>query len=421
MKHIVSFLVALVATSATSATPIEARVESLEAKLAPLEAVATPESLAPPFALGADTRTYVRCHYRVNVHANLPETRWTWARTPAGHYFSLKGRWAYPSLEPANLFFTDTLQGILAGQCRYTLRREGKGTFMAATAADTVFSYDYGIWTNDAPQAQPGITRMIVFGDSLSDTINAWNRTLHLVPHAKSWSAGRFSNGQVWPEITSNLTGLDLLNFAFGAAAADGNVLIPGVVQQVETWRQLRATGRNFDDSRNVYVVLIGGNDFINYGKQADEVLASVEFVVRKLLDDGAEHIVLTNLPDISIAPEVRGSLREGAVHAQVLAFNRGLEKLRERLSGRSRVDIFDAFSLFAAALERPAEYGIDNVKDSCLAIRGQGPLVYAGRHAVASACKTADNYLFWDRLHPTRRVHAVLGEAMADFIASQR
>lgn len=417
MKQIASILVALITTCAT---PIKAETPSPETRPAPLESFATPESLAPPFALGADTRTYVRCHYRVNVHANLPETGWTWARTPTSDYFSLKGYWAYPSLEPANLFFTDTSQGVVAEQCRDTLRREGKGAFMAATAADTVLSYDYSIWTNDSSQTSPGITRMIVFGDSLSDTLNAWNRSLRLAPHAKSWSGGRFSNGHVWPEITSNLTGLDLMNFAFGSAAADGNVLIPGVVQQVATWRQLRAAGRGVDDSRNLYVVLIGGNDFINYGKEAHEVLASVEFAARKLLDDGAENIVLMNLPDISIAPEVRGSSRETAVLAQVLAFNSGLEKVRERLSGVARVEIFDAFSEFAAALEHPSDYGIDNVRDSCLDIKGQGLLVYAGRHAVASACQTADTYLFWDRLHPTRRVHAVLGEAMAEFIASR-
>ena len=405
MKHVAIFFLVFVAVSIT---PLQVNA-------------ATPASLARPFASGPDAITYVRCHYRVNQHANLPETKWTWARTPMGTYFSLNGHWAYPKLEAANLFFTDTSQGTVAALCRDTLRREGRGDFMAATAADTVFSYDYNIWTNDTPQAPPGITRMIVFGDSLSDTINAWNRSVRLVPHAKSWSAGRFSNGQVWPEITSRLTGLDLMNFAFGAAAADGNVLIPGVVQQVETWRRLRAESRSVDDSRNVYVVLIGGNDFINYGKQADEVLAAVEFAARKLLDDGAEHVVLMNLPDISTAPEVRGSLRETAMRGQVLEFNRGLEKLRERLSGPARVDIFDSFSHFSAALERPADYGIDNVKDSCLNIRGQGPLVYVGRHAVASACKTADTYLFWDRLHPTRRVHAVLGEAMADFIASRR
>ena len=404
MKHIaLSFLALLTA----GVTPLQANT-------------AMPSSLVRPFALGADATTYVRCHYRVNPHANLPETSWSWARTPQGSYFSLDGRWAYPTLKPANLFFTNTSQGTVAALCRDTLRREGNGAFMAATAADTVFSYDYGIWTNDVPQASPGITRMIVFGDSLSDTINAWNRSLHLVPHAKSWSAGRFRNGQVWPEITSALTGLDLVNFAFGAAAADGNALIPGVVQQVDTWRQLRAEGRHVDDSRNVYVVLIGGNDFINYGKQADEVLASIESAARKLLDDGAEHIVLMNLPDISIAPEVRGSSLEATVRGQVLAFNSGLEKVRERLTGPARVDIFDAFSAFASALERPADYGIDNVSDSCLDVQGQGYLVYAGQQAVASSCKTADTYLFWDRLHPTRRVHAVLGEAMAEFIASR-
>jgi thermolabile hemolysin len=411
MKHItVSVFAALVATSTTL----------IEATPAPLETVATPESIASPFALGPDTSTYVRCHYRVNAHANLPETDWTWARTPAGYYFSLKGRWAYPSLESANLFFTDASQDIIAGRCRDTLRGEGKGAFMAATAADTVFSYDYGIWTIDAPQASTGITRMIVFGDSLSDTLNAWNRSLHLIPHAKSWSAGRFSNGQVWPEIASGLTGLDLTNFAFGAAGADGNILIPGVVQQVDTWRQLRAAGPEVDDSRNVYVVLIGGNDFINYSKEPHEVLASIEFAARKLVDDGAEHIVLMNLPDISIAPDVRGSSREAVVREKVLAFNSGLEKVRERLPRAVRVEIFDAYSAFASILEHPSDYGIDNASNSCLDIRGQGPLVYAGRHAVASACKNADAYLFWDRLHPTRRVHAVLGEAMAGFIASR-
>ncbi|HEY4144868.1 SGNH/GDSL hydrolase family protein [Pinirhizobacter sp.] len=382
-----------------------------------------PDSLARPFALGHDASTYVRCHYRINPHANIPETRWTWARTPTGTYFSIKGHWAYPSLKSANLFFTDISQDTMAAQCRDTLRREGEGegAFMAATAADTMFSYDYGIWTNDARKASPGITRMIVFGDSLSDTINAWNRSLHLAPHTKSWSGGRFSNGHVWPEVASKLTGLDLVNFAFGAAAADGNVLIPGVVQQVATWRRLRTTASSVDDDRNVYVVLIGGNDFINYGKQADQVLAHVESAARMLLDDGARDIVLMNLPDVSLAPEVHGTPHELTVREQVLAFNAGLEQLRTRLSGRARVDVFDAFSHFSATLERPSDYGIDNIRDSCLDIHGKGPLVYAGRHAVAKACINADTYLFWDKLHPTRRVHAVLGEAMADFIASRR
>jgi thermolabile hemolysin len=380
----------------------------------------TPVSLARPFALGADTTTYVRCHYRVDAHANLPEGAWTWARTPSGDYLSLRGRWAYASLESANLFFTDIPQGTLIDRCGETLRREGKGALLAATAADTLFSYDYGVWTNDAREVSPGITRMVIFGDSLSDSVNAWNRSLGLVPHRKSWSAGRFSNGAVWPEISSSLTGLDLINFAFGAAAADGNAIIPGVIQQVKTWRELRGKAGYVDDARNVYMMFIGGNDFINYGKQADEVLASVEIAARMLIDDGAEHIVLMNLPDISSAPEVRGTLHEAAVHGQVLAFNAGLEQLQARLSARTRVDVFDTYSHFAAILARPGDYRIENIRDGCLDIRGTGALVYAARHPVSQACKNADAYVFWDRLHPTRRVHAVLGEAVADFIASR-
>lgn len=65
--------------------------------------------------------------------------------------------------------------------------------------------------------------RMVVFGDSLSDTGNLYKYTFHLVPKSPPYFSGHFSNGRVWAEdVASEWHGNDnaLKNYAVGGAGA---------------------------------------------------------------------------------------------------------------------------------------------------------------------------------------------------------
>ena len=39
----------------------------------------------------------------------------------------------------------------------------------------------------------------------------------------------------------------------------------------------------------------------------------------------------------------------------------------------------------------------------------------------IEPVCSDPDEYYFWDEYHPTRRVHEIIGEDMARFIATQQ
>lgn len=380
-----------------------------------------PERLTSPFALAGDTFTYIRCHYRINPSANTPATEWTWATRSDGGSYAVPGRWADGGLFSGSVFHTDYTHREIAAACEDTLRRKGGNKpLQMIAAADNRLQPNYSIWSNDAAHPGNGLARLIVFGDSLSDTGNVYNLTLGKLPNLGSWSIGHFSNGKVWAERASERAGVDLFNFAYGSAAADGGAVIPGVRQQVDSWIKYRKRAPAADISRNLFAVMIGGNDLINYGVPVPDVLATVRASLDALIADGARHVMLMNLPDISRAPVVRLRTDGAKLAQQVKELNAGYLSMRNTLAAANpglRIELFDTFGTLDRVLNNPIAYGIDNVTDSCLAIDKDGSLNYVTSHTTRSSCVDADRRAFWDLLHPSRRTHEIVGDAVAEFI----
>jgi phospholipase/lecithinase/hemolysin len=65
-------------------------------------------------------------------------------------------------------------------------------------------------------------------------------------------------------------------------------------------------------------------------------------------------------------------------------------------------VSVVDFFAFFNGILAAPEAFGLTNVTDSCVTFG-----VIDG-----ALCKNRDEYLFWDPLHPTRKMHALMAEA---------
>lgn len=142
--------------------------------------------------------------------------------------------------------------------------------------------------------------RLVVFGDSLSDTGNA----------------GRFTDGEVWIEHLARGLGLGLaparfggFNYAVGGARTHGGAF--SLREQVQLFIATRDSGR--PDPETLYVVFGGSNDLRalvgveDKTAGADAAVAEVGSMLRTLIAAGARQLLVPNLPDVGRTPEARG------------------------------------------------------------------------------------------------------------------
>jgi outer membrane lipase/esterase len=272
-------------------------------------------------------------------------------------------------------------------------------------------------------------TGLYIFGDSLSDTGNvaaligadptqviSGNTYIPDRPYASN----QFTNGDVWAKTFASAIGLAPYataaklgggDFAFGGARVNTDnpgVLPPSLAAQTSLY--LAATG-NHAQSGALYVVAGGGNDArdalalaATSAKPVDVIAAAAAKyakdtgdIVDRLQAAGAQHIIVWDVPNLGVVPAVTAQ-GAGASFLGGLTSSFMSGALAARMSGESGVTLFDAFGLLTQAALNPAAFGLSNVKDAC-----GSPL---------KGCDPATS-LFWDGIHPTATVHAILAQQM--------
>lgn len=186
------------------------------------------------------------------------------------------------------------------------------------------------------------VTRVVIFGDSLTDTGRLKQR-LKIFPGKPYW-IGRFSNGPVWPEYLGMATGMGIQSLAYGGASATKHDALPGA----SLYAQIRDLGQFFvsgsielqiDDyiqqtlvdghiertDTTAFLIWGGANDYISkeplsglittflnspegesgYKTVAEDAVASLGRHVRTLYGAGARRFVLIDLPDLGHTPIV--------------------------------------------------------------------------------------------------------------------
>jgi phospholipase/lecithinase/hemolysin len=227
-------------------------------------------------------------------------------------------------------------------------------------------------------QARPTFDHLVVFGDSLSDMGNA----------------GRFSNGPVWVEQLAQLLKLPLT-----ASERGGQNFAVGGAQVEEFLKQSQPSGRM------LYVIWGGGNDVLAAIGGADALskvnaaATSLKSIVAELIAHGASDLLVPNLPDVSVTPEVQahGSKAMSEGRRLSLDFNEAVEQgLNDLVHPSTSFKLYrlDVAAMAERARKDPASYGFTNVSTPCRA---------------SSQC---EKYLFWDGVHPTTEAHAHLAEA---------
>jgi phospholipase/lecithinase/hemolysin len=283
------------------------------------------------------------------------------------------------------------------------------------------------LFTASAAQADDH-RRIVAFGDSLSDPGNAFVLTMNvslppfqLIPDAPYARGGmHFSNGPTWVEQLGDALDAErsvgpalrkplvFSNYAVGGARA--RVHGPfDLTTQVDLF--LRDFGNNAP-SDALYVVYFGSNDVRDaLGQLANptDSMATLEAAVLALQNNllrlyaaGARHFLVPNVPDLALVPAVsmQGPMAQGAANWLASSFNSGLETVLSGLGNAGlQITRLDVFGLIDAAVAAPANYGLSNVTQPCIAV---GVTVHP-------YCPDPDHYLFWDGIHPTRAAHAII------------
>jgi thermolabile hemolysin len=377
-------------------------------------------------AFDRELTAQVRCWYKVSPDPTRLETRYVEADSTL-----LRGHWrSVNSFFSGALFFTLQEPEEVNDACRRTLALRGLGDFVQASVASTRFGKNFPVWHDtdiDTRRGQP-VERIVAFGDSLSDTGNIYTESQQTMPIHSSWLLGRFSNGPVWTEHLARRTGLTLTTWATGGAQGDrAHGVIASIEDQVKSFMRYARMGVNpYDPSRTLFTVLIGGNDFVNAGREPEAVVADVEKALRTLLDFGARKVVVVGLPDLTRAPTFRalpgvaGDAGRGdaeAVYAKVRAFNAAMPIAVRRLAASTagtELVFVDTAARFDALLADPGAHGFAEVDKACLDIHTRSAHAYLTPQSVRPGCDPRRS-VFWDLLHPTSRAHEMISTWVLD------
>jgi len=300
----------------------------------------------------------IRCNW---VHVSdeptkAPETGWVWGADGEERRLIAGG-----GLEDGFLR-VDTLQAASDKDDRDVVSLTASASAMAEACAGTVARVHPGeaaavssivaaregedvevtiVFPGD-PAAPAPVSRMVVFGDSLSDPGNLKRRLL-VFPLTPYW-LGRFADGPVWADHLAAETGLAVQNHAFGGAVSAPHDDVPAadIVSAIQQGAQHFLTGsveRYVGDyierdlpvgvvtrpRETVFVVWAGANDYISKepfstdirtlldtprGRAGSERVIELSThalaeQVRRLYAAGARRFVVVNLPDLGRTPAV--------------------------------------------------------------------------------------------------------------------
>jgi phospholipase/lecithinase/hemolysin len=302
------------------------------------------------------------------------------------------------------------------------------------------------------------IDKIIVFGDSLSDTGNVYSLTSsahYVMPRVpiipkQPYYAGRFSNGPVWADLLSEQMNVPLVDYAYAGSWAepleDSKWNMPfGLGMQVDFY--LIKGVLDFHKENHLYVIWSGANDYLQGREDAEyattNTISSIQKQIESLIYHGAKHFLIMNEPNIGTLPEVLSKGKDFSMavsHLAILHNQKLAEMIKEEKNRYPDIQIIpiDIETCFNEILSDPPRFHLKNIVQPCyegnyylphqlldfteiqaakrmnIDIEQSPSLKVAYLTAKLKergdvACIEPDAYLFWDEVHPTRAIHALL------------
>ncbi|MCH9690249.1 MAG: SGNH/GDSL hydrolase family protein [Gammaproteobacteria bacterium] len=280
------------------------------------------------------------------------------------------------------------------------------------------------------------VNKVVIFGDSLSDTGNLYEYMRHQLPMSPPYNNGRFTDGAVWIEhVLEHYFPTDaklrLLNYAFGGSGVgsedenEDEGLNDGAMLNLdsEVSSYLLAHDDKADPA-SLYVVWMGSNNYLSLPEALDDEVQFTLTGIRRSLDvlvqKGAKHIMVVGVPDLGQIPMAR---EFEYVDELTYLSNQHNIKLKEMIEELKTLNsdvqwvFYDVFSLLTEAVNSPETYGFKDVTGTCYDsldyVSSSQPILSMAariepRVRTANAC---DTYLFFDPVHPSGRAHEYIAD----------
>lgn len=281
--------------------------------------------------------------------------------------------------------------------------------------------------------AQTDFSKLVAFGDSLSDTGNIANITIDF---PFPFYQNRISDGPVALDYLASAIGSNAdsslhLNGGVGGdnyAIAGANILgsdAEDLSSQVSAY--LLRTG-NSADNNALYAVIIGGNDIRGIRSETsvaaanaaiDQMLDALIVQLTRLSNAGGAEFFIANVANIGRLPETIQRLpSDPGVVARAEAYSQRYNQLLlQRLTTfasqtGAQVRLFDLFSELESLINNASSFGFTQTQIGCFELDGfefHPDCVFGFRF---------DRFVFFDNLHPTGATNNIVGQSMVQRLA---
>ncbi|CAK7349077.1 unnamed protein product [Dovyalis caffra] len=318
------------------------------------------------------------------------------------------------------------------------------------------------------------VPAMFVFGDSLVDVGN--NNYLPVsvakadFPHngidfPTKKATGRFCNGKNAADLLAQKVGLPTsppylsvsqknassfmtgVNFASGGAGIfNGKDQSLGqsvpLTKQVGYYesvyenlvQKLGLSGTQKLLSKSLFVVVVGGNDLLDYSgssdlqkkstpqQYVDLMVLTLKELLKRLYTSGARKFVFSGAGPIGCIPSQRiknqtdkESCNE-STNALAVTYNEGLKSMLQELKSNLNVisySYFDTYAMLHNIIQDPGTYGFTEVKAACCGLGKLNAKIPC--LPISKYCPDRRNHVFWDLYHPTEATAGILVDSIFD------
>lgn len=278
-------------------------------------------------------------------------SHWLWARDEQGLPVAVTGTLqdGFLVVGPASGNTDPSVRNVgfdeLREICQKTVRRSKRGAFHAlghVRAARRREGINVPLLAPRPPTAKEPVTRLVIFGDSLSDSGKLKKRLL-VFPGRPYW-IGRFSNGPNWADYLERILDVPVQNHAYGGASVHprslmssanvitkmaevGQFFVSGSLGlQIEDYTgRFLESGTIDHPDKTIFLFWGGANDYLakipfdgtiqtlldrpmatgGYQTIARRVIQSMEEQILHLYEAGARRFIVLNLPDLGATPIV--------------------------------------------------------------------------------------------------------------------
>ena len=292
------------------------------------------------------------------------------------------------------------------------------------------------------------IDKIVVFGDSLSDTGNVSHIFKGKIPRNPPYFAGRFSDGLIWIEKVAEKFQLntnsvnEFSDHAFaGAWGSDENESDPlsyfTLSSEIDDYMTFECKDKA-SEANHLFVIWIGNNDYLagnlslDIETAADKTVTAIMSGIDTLIEHGAVNFLILDITDLGQTPSsVEAGLETSSRRTQLsYAHNAKLAlALQEKRLSNTSLKIIEVnlMPYFRDLVEHPANHNLKIVDKPCYdgdygsldehdkLIKSNSLLkdTFYNHHQIAiqnwSICPNPNDYIYWDHLHPTSYVHQLL------------